>query len=218
MQRPRLTTIRTKLLLVIAGTVLLAQLTSALLSVWQEANRYAAQKSETLIATAQILAASSARAVADADASGAYQAIRATGRIHGISYVEISGRDGRVLADLGSAERLSTDLTIDPSSPSFPVGGLLASRTVEVVVPIVQGGVEVGALHLVADTTDLPMRLWSTLGITGFGGLAGLILALALALRLQKGITDPLRRLTTIMSQVKDSHDYSVTMMSDSSD
>jgi hypothetical protein len=86
MQRPRLTTIRTKLLLVIAGTVLLAQLTSALLSVWQEANRYAAQKSETLIATAQILAASSARAVADADVSGAYQAIRATGRIHGISY------------------------------------------------------------------------------------------------------------------------------------
>jgi signal transduction histidine kinase len=218
MSRPRLTTIRTKLLVVIAGTVLVAQSTTAGLSLWQEANRYAAQKSETLIATAQIFAASSARAAADEDASGAYKAIRATGRIRGISYVQISGRDGRVLADLGSAERLSTDPTIDPWSPSLPIGALLASRTVEVAVPIVQGGVEVGVLHLVADTTDLPKRLWASFAVTGFGGLAGLALALALALRLQKSITDPLRRLTTIMSQVKDSHDYSVTMTPDSSD
>ena len=88
----------------------------------------------------------------------------------------------------------------------------------EVVTPIVQGGIDVGTLHLVADTTDLPSRLWSAVGVTGIGGLAGLALALALALRLQRGITDPLRRLTSTMRQVKDSHDYSVAMTPASSD
>ena len=146
--------------------MLLAQLIAAGLSLWQEAERYAAQKSETLIATTQVLAAAAARATANDDAGGVYGAIRATGRIHGVSYVAVVGRDGQALADLGAAERLSTDLTIAASSaPSIPIRRLLASRTVEVVTPIVQGGSDVGTLHLVADTTDLPRacgRPWAS--------------------------------------------------------
>ena len=186
MLKPRLTTIRSKLLALIAATVLVAQLIAAGLSLWQEAERYAAQKSETLIATAQVLAAAAARAAANDDAGGVYGAIRATSRIHGVSYVAIGRARRPVLADLGAAERLSTDLTIAASSPSIPIRRLLASRTVEVVTPIVQGGIDVGTLHLVADTNDLPSRLWSAVGVTGVGGLAGLALALALALRLQR--------------------------------
>ncbi len=213
---PRLSTIRAKLLVVVAGTVLLAQIVSAGLSVWGEAERYAAQKGEALFASARVLAAASSQFVAAGDPRGAYGAIRGMGGIPGIVFVSVSGRDGRALASLGAAERLASDLTLDAASP--PVGALLMSRTLELSVPVVEGGQRVGTLDLVADTSDLPERLWSAVGGVAIGGVAGLILALALALRLQQGITDPLRRLTSTMRKVKDSRDYSVAMTDTSAD
>src|ERR1700733_11831953 len=100
MHSPRIFNIRAKLLALIAVAVLLAQMIAAALSVWQEAERYGAQKKEILVATAQVLAAASARAVAEADGRGAYAAIRATGRIQGLSYVEITSQSGETLANL----------------------------------------------------------------------------------------------------------------------
>ncbi len=211
-------TIRNKVLVLIAATVLLAQAIAATLSLWQEATRYAAQKQETLNATAQVLAASAARAVAAGDTAGAYTVIRAMGRIRGVVYVAIKMKDGRNFVDMGVTDQLDGDVTVEANSPSIPVIDLIGSRTIEVVVPVIEGGVDYGRLHLVADTSDLAPRLWGALATTGLGGLAGLVAALALALRLQRGITDPLRRLTSVMRRVKDSHDYSVTMPAGHSD
>ncbi len=215
---PRLKTIRGKLVALICGAVVLAQLTAAILSAWQAAQRYAAQKSDTLIATAQVLAAASARATAASDARSAYSAIRAIGRIPSVSYIEVSTRDGRVLADLGGAERLSTDLKIDANSPHIAIGSLLESHTVEVEAPVIDGGVDVGAVLLVANTRDFAAHVRSDVATTAVGGILGLALALALALRLQQSMTRPLRNLTSTMRQIKDRHDYSVTMPQESSD
>ncbi len=46
-------------------------------------------------------------------------------------------------------------------------------------------------LRLIADTRDLPGRLWSAVGVTAIGGCGGLLLALALASRLQTSIIEP---------------------------
>ncbi len=207
-----LVSIRARLLALIGCTVLLAQVVVAGLSLWQEATRYASQKSETLIATARVLAAASGPALAEHDRSGVYNAIRAAGHIPGVGYVGVRTPDGRLLADVGATEQLVGDLAIDPGSPTLPVGALLASRTVEVHVPVIQSGSEVGALDLVADTSDLPERLLSSVGTIAIGGVSGLALALLLALQLQRGITGPLRRLTSTMRRVKESHDYAVAM------
>jgi two-component system sensor histidine kinase BarA len=215
---PRLSTVRGKLIALICGAVVLAQATAAILSAWQAAQRYAAQKSETLIATAQVLAAATAQAAAASDARAAYSAMRAVGRLQGVSYVEASTRDGRILADLGLAERLSTDLKISASSPRIPIPSLLSSRTIEVEAPIIAGGVDVGALLLVADTRDFASHVLSDVGTAAVGGALGLILALGLALRLQQSITNPLRRLTSTMRRIKDQHDYSVTMTQGTAD
>jgi hypothetical protein len=212
MVRMPLKTIRSKILALIAATILLAQAIIAGLSVWQEASRYGAEKQETLNATAQVLASAAAPAVGAGDASGAYRAIRAMGRIGGVAYVSITTKDGRNFVEIGVTDRLDGDLTVEGGGPPIPVLDLIASRTIELVVPVVEGGVELGRLHLVADTSDLGPRLWAAVETTILGGLAGLIVAFAFALRLQRGITDPLRRLTAIMRRVKESHDYSVSM------
>ena len=207
----RLKTTRGKVLVSIAATVLLAQLVAAGLSVWQEATRYGAQKQETLIATAETLAAASARFVTAGDASGAYAAIRGMGRIHGIAFVGIVGRDGRSFVEIGATDRLLADPIFEEDSPPIPVFDLLRSRTLEAIVPVIEGGIEVGRLHLIGDTSDLASRLLEGLAVTGLGSLVGLAVALALAFRLQRGITEPLRRLTGIMRRVKETHDYSAT-------
>ena len=159
-----------------------------------------------------MLAASCAAAVAVRDAAGVYAAIRATGRLPGVDFVEVSTLEGESLADLGAASRLSTDLTIQPSSPQISLARLLASRTLEVVVPIVKGGRDVGSLSLVASLAELPSRLWSAVEETLVGGLVALLAALAVVLRLEKRITEPLRKLAATMLQVKQTHDYSVTL------
>jgi two-component system sensor histidine kinase BarA len=215
---PRLSSVRGKLIALICGAVALAEAAAATLSAWQAAERYAAEKSETLIATAQVLAAATAEAAAIGDARAAYSAIRAVGRIRGVSYVEASTRDGRILADLGLAERLSTDLRIGPSAPRIPIRSLLSSHTIEVEAPLVAGGVDVGALRMVADTRDFASHVLSDVETAAAGGVLGLTLALALALRLQRTITDPLRRLTSTMRHVKDHHDYSARMAQETSD
>ena len=212
MKSPRLVSIRARLLALIGLTVLLAQVVVAGLSLWQEATRYAAQKSETLMATARVLAAASGPALLARDRAGVYGAIRAAGHIPSVDYVGVMTPDGRLLADVGATERLASDVAISPEKPVYPVGELLASRSVEVHVPVIQGGETVGALTLVADTKDLPERLFSAVGVIAIGGVVGLALALLLALQLQRGITGPLRRLTSTMRRVKESHDYAVTM------
>jgi two-component system sensor histidine kinase BarA len=212
MIRMPLKTIRSKILALIAATIVLAQAIIASLSVWQEASRYGAQKQETLNATAQVLASAAAPAVAAGDASAAYAAIRAMGRISGVAYVSITGKDGRNFVEIGVTDRLDGDLTVEGGGPPIPVLELIASRTIELVVPVVNGGVELGKLHLVAGTSDLLPRLWAAIETTILGGFAGLLVAFAVALRLQRGITEPIRRLTSIMRRVRESHDYSVSM------
>jgi len=211
-------TLRGKLLLVIVGALTLAQALAAGLSLWEEAARYAEQKSETLIATAQILAAASARATADNDVDAVYRALRATGRIPGVAFVEVRDRAGRVLADLGGAASLTTDIRIDAAAPTIAPSRLLVSKTIDVSAPIVVGGVSVGKLHLIADTHDLPARLWSAARVTAIGFLGGLVLALVFAARLQNSITQPLRRLTATMRGIADTRDYSVTVRPESRD
>jgi two-component system sensor histidine kinase BarA len=89
---------------------------------------------------------------------------------------------------------------------------------VDVSSPIIVGGAPVGRLRLIADTKDLPARLWSAVSVTAIGGLGGLLLALALAARLQNSITEPLRRLTGTMLRITDTRDYSVTVKPESRD
>jgi signal transduction histidine kinase/CheY-like chemotaxis protein len=218
MAQLRIRSIRGKILTLIGATILLAQLIGAGLSVWQEAARYAAQKQETLNATAQVLASAAAASVAAGDASGAYAAIKAMGRMEGISYVGIERPDRGILVDVGVGDRLAGDLTIDAGSRPVSAFDLLGARSIEVVVPVVREGTQVGKLHLVADLSDLGPRLYGTLGITGLGGAVALLAALALAFPLQRRITEPLRRLTAIMGRVRQDHEYSATMAVESDD
>jgi signal transduction histidine kinase/AmiR/NasT family two-component response regulator/HPt (histidine-containing phosphotransfer) domain-containing protein len=208
----RFSSIRIRLILLVVLSITLAQSIALGLSVWQEMTRYAVSKRETLASTAEVLAAASARAAAQNDINAAYQAIRAVGRMDGITFAGLEGLDGRPIADVGATEQLASDLVISEAAAPLSALALLSSRSVEISVPVIFEGNRVGALRLIADTRDLPARLWSSVGFTSAGAFIALVLALTIALRMQGSITGPLRALTRVMSQVERNHDYSISL------
>ncbi len=218
MKSPKSTSIRAKLILLVVLAVTLAEVVVLGLTVWQEAARYAVAKRDTLFSTAQVIAAAAARATAERDVTGAYQAIRAMSRIGEVGFVGIDTADGRPFADVGATEQLGSDLVLTDPNVVVAVPDILVTRTIEIDVPVVYGGETVGSLRLIADTRELPDRIRSAVATSLFGGLAALALALIVALRLQGTITRPLAALTATMSRVKNEHDYRVALKAETND
>jgi len=211
-------TIRAKLILLVVCAVTLAEVAIVGLTVWQQAAGYAVAKRDNLFSTAQVIAAAAARATAERDVSGGYQVIRAMGRISGVGFVGIETADGRSFADVGATEQLASDLVLTVPTTPISVFEILASRTVEIDVPVIYSGETVGTLRLIADTSDLPERLRSAIGLSVAGGALALALALIVAARLQGSITRPLVALTAAMRRVEADHDYRVALEARSDD
>ena len=198
-----------KLVLLVVTAVTAGMAVSALLSTWQEVERYADARRQLMLATAQVFAAAAASSVAELKQQETLDAIRAIARVPGFLFVQVRTPDGRVLAALGGASRLITDpsLAADEAPSVFD---LLRSGTVFVSVPVINGGQEVGQINLISDTADLWPRLLSTLWLTLLASLAALAVGLLIALRFQRAITQPLRRLLGAMQEVRRDHRYDV--------
>jgi signal transduction histidine kinase len=91
---------------------------------------------------------------------------------------------------------------------------LLTSGTVQVDVPIVNGGETVGTLVLVGGIADLWPQLLSKLALTVLGGGLALLVGLLVAWRFQQGITGPLSVLLDAMGRIGKDHRYDVTVPS----
>lgn len=210
--------IRARLIALVVFAIVLAQAIVLGVSLWQEANRYANAKRDWLFSTAQVIAAAAARPLGAGDVTGAYQALRAMGRIEGIVYAELAREDGEVMADLGATEQLTSDLVITDPRAALPLLKLVRARSLEVRVPAVYAGASAGQVRLIADTRDLPGRIYGGIGITVLGGTLALALALLVALRLQAAITRPLVALTGAMSNITAHHDYTVSLRAERAD
>jgi two-component system sensor histidine kinase BarA len=210
----RLGSIRTKFILTVCGSVMIAQVIEAGVSVWQEATLYAQTKQETMLSTAQAIAAAVAHPTATGDEQAAFRALRAIGGIPGASYVRVEDKNGRTIAESGQAEQLESDVIETERGKVIDQLKLIGSRTLEVAVPVVESGERVGRLVLIGDVSDLAQRIIGALKLTGLGALGALALAVTIALRMLGPMTKPLVDLAAVMSRVRRNHDYSVSMTS----
>lgn len=210
--------IRSRLILLVVASVLLASVIMVGVSVWRETESYGLSRRDTLLSTAHAIAAAASRPVADHDPAAAYNAINAIARIKGITYAGVETTEGSPLADIGATEQLAGDLVVLGPGTRWSLPSILRSRSMEAVVPVVHGGVQVGSLRLIGDTQDLPALIWRSVQGVLLTGVIATLLAVALALRLQRRITGPLGALTQTMSRVRQEHDYAVTLKTDSRD
>ncbi len=91
----------------------------------------------------------------------AQSAMRGMGHIEGLVYVGLNLPNGETLADFGATEQLASDLVLTSPDEKISIGDILGSRTIEVQVPVVQAGKQIGLLRLIGDTRDLPGLVWS---------------------------------------------------------
>lgn len=210
--------IRARLLVLVFLAIVLAQGAVSAVLVWQEAQRYALLKRETLFSIAQIMSAGVSQATEAREGGAIRSVLRSVGRIPSILFVGVADTRGKLLADLGATEQLASDIRLSDPMQDVPIMALLASRTLEVSVPVIRGGEAVGRLWIISDTKDLPGRIWSALWTSAIGALAAMLLALLIALRMQAGITRPLQVLTSAMKRVRESHDFAVKLKSQSHD
>jgi EAL domain-containing protein (putative c-di-GMP-specific phosphodiesterase class I)/signal transduction histidine kinase/CheY-like chemotaxis protein/HPt (histidine-containing phosphotransfer) domain-containing protein len=200
-----------KLILLVVAAVAAAVAVSTALAVWQQASNYGALRKQALVGTAQVFAAAAGAATATDDIHRVMLALRAIGRIPDIRYVEVADSGGRLLATFGSTSRLISDPTLDGNEdPS--VLALLASRSVQVAVPIMHEGRSVGRMMLIGGITDLWLQLLWTVLSTLLGGAVALAVGLAVAWRFQRAITSPLKMLMDAMARIRRDHCYDVAV------
>jgi signal transduction histidine kinase len=132
--------------------------------------------------------------------------MRAMARMPGIAYATVEDRDGRAVADLGSAVRLG-DLNLDEEA-DIPLWRLLTSHTIQVSTPVIEAGEVVGRFTVVSDTGDLFARFRDMLLISISGAALAMAIGLMISLRLQRSITSPLVALSRAMMGIRQSHDY----------
>lgn len=201
-------TIRRKLVAVVLVGIATTTLVVTLASAWREASRYADAKRAEIRGTAIVLASAVADALAERDRVAALKALRAIGRIPSFAYARVDDGNGRTVAELGATVALK-------ESADLPI---LLRSTVETRVPVVRAGEPIGHVTILVNTSDLRQRLAES-ALTGL--LAALIsaaLGVAIAFRMQDRITRPLRELTTTMSMVRRTHDFSTLVDSQTDD
>ena len=210
--------IRTKFILAVCVAIVVAQIVVACVSIWQDTSLYARSKQETMLSTAQAIAAAVAGPASRGDANGAFRALRAIGNIQSAVYVRVEDKYGRTLAESGQAEQLESDVIETERGKEIDRLKLIGSRTLEVAVPVIEAGDKVGRLVLIGDISDLPERVLGALSLTAWGALGAMCLAVIIAMRTLRRMTQPLTDLAAAMTKVGASHDYSVTMRSDRRD
>ena len=210
-------TIGAKLNRLVLLSVSAAMLIGAALSAWGAAQNFLEAKRATMLATADVFAAATARAVAKEDAAAVAQAIRAIARIPGFVYADVRGRNGMSLAEIGEGTKLSTDLNLTRTEALSPLA-LFATRTLSIVAPIIEGGETVGEIELMSSAVGLTDQLATTLVRALVGSIVALGVGLTFALRLRRSITRPIETLAVAMDAVERSGDYTTSVAITSND
>jgi response regulator RpfG family c-di-GMP phosphodiesterase len=201
------TSIRGKLNRLVLVSVGVALGFVAVLSLWQQTQRYLLVKREVLVATAEVFGSATSKAIAARDAEAVVETLRAIARVPGLIYAAVEDSTGAVLADMGNAVRLAGDLDLDATGPGSAFK-LLTSRTVQITVPVIEAGRPVGRILLVSDTSDLSGRIWSVVVAAALSSVFAVIIGLLISLRMQGSITRPLLSLTETMARIERDHDY----------
>ncbi|MGA0604288.1 EAL domain-containing protein [Caulobacter sp. KR2-114] len=199
--------IRGKLTALVLASVGLAVALVAGISAVRDGQRDTVLAAARLSDTAKVMASLSADAVAAGDRPRAYAVIRSIVLMPDVDYARIEGANGALLAETGSGQRLTRDISGKAGSQGFSLA-LLGSHTAQFGAPVTVGGRTVGQVVVSGRIGDGGQRLLSSLLISLGATLAAAIAGLAVAARLQRGISGPIGALTRSMAEITDSHDY----------
>jgi signal transduction histidine kinase/ActR/RegA family two-component response regulator len=202
-----------KLTTVILGTALIALLVTALAMVLYEARQYHHAWVSDLTTQADILGKTSEAALMFDDPAAAAENLGALRQRPQILAGAIYRADGALFASFATTDELRASLPARAEA----AGHRIESNQLVVVQPIRQSGQTIGTVYLRARYALLD-RLRDYLLLTLLAIVASLLVAMAVATRLQATITGPILSLTRAARQVMDRPDYSLRVQKTSDD
>jgi two-component system sensor histidine kinase BarA len=204
--------IRAKVTAAVVLAVLSATLVGSVASAWREANRRFDFKREELRGVAATFAAAVSSALASGDRRHVGHTVNAIGRIPGLTYARVVGADDKVAYEFGNGvlvtrdrELISQDDHVGPFSSIF-------LSTYPVVVPVINAGVTIGRLELIADISSLRVSFVESIIQALLAGSVAALAGVALTWRLQLSIIRPISSLTSMVEEVGATGDYTRKM------
>ena len=215
-----LASIRAKLALVVAGGVVSAVLLASVASAWREAGRGLRAKQAELQAVGAALAATISHPLSQDQATDVIRALRAIGRMPGITTARVLDGHGAPVAQFGSGVVLRQATSGSKSgSPEFSNSlDRLSIKTHAFDEPIIAGGERIGTLQIVADVSDLGRAFAASVTAALATAAIAAMLGVAIAFWLQQSITRPILALKKAMETVRRTNDFSAGVPRQSND
>lgn len=190
--------IRNRLILIVLIAVSSASLIMLAITSYLEIKNFNQSKRIEVSAIAFIFASAVADPLKADDRSAAFKALRAVSRIPSFTTARLIKKNGEQFAQIGSAVMLQKD-----SKTLF-----IYRKNIDVTVPVIKGGQEIGFLTVIVDTNDLFGKLMTSLISALFATIFAALITVAIVMRLQTSITRPIISLKDSMLEVRRTHNY----------
>ncbi len=201
---PHRNSVRGKLIGIVLRTTAIALVVAVVAMLTYDLSSYRQSWIADLSAEADILALSTAPAVAFDDRAVAQRNLTAMQARPAIRVAALYGMDGKLYAYYSRPGQAPPPAGL----PLARAGAMVSGNQIQFAQPIVQNGERLGTIYLVANY-DFAARLRAYLGIFALVILLGMIVALVWSMALQKVITEPLDAMAQVAQQVIDHRDYS---------
>jgi EAL domain-containing protein (putative c-di-GMP-specific phosphodiesterase class I)/signal transduction histidine kinase/DNA-binding NarL/FixJ family response regulator len=205
----RKSSIRQKLMWLVAGSVIFSTLPVAVLFTIKEVSRHAEGRWQNLKTAADVLASSTVEAVQNRDQTRAFEAIRAVSATPGVVYARVETWDGYALAENGAGARLRSNVRVEANKPPPSVSDLILTRTIQIEAPIVTNGITIGKVIVTHKSEGLGWQILVSLAGVLSLAIMALIIALIIAVRVQVSMTKPLLELTSFVAATRRISDFS---------
>ena len=196
--------IRFKLSAVIAGVIFCAAAALSGFSAMKSLDRETENFRALTAGAASAYAAAVSDAVADRDQMRALSSLRGIRDLPNIAQTDITFPDGEVFVELGSGAWLVSDQSQSES--------LWTRNNIRIEIPIVKGGEEIAQLGMLADIKPLRAEILNTLYVTLFWALGVVLIGICAAQVFVSQLTRPLRKLTDLMSRIRDADSLQETI------
>ncbi len=222
--------IRTKLLLMMSLTTVLALVLVATALVFNEKKNARKYIAEELFSMAEVIASNSGAALAFHDQEAAREMLRSLQVKPEIIYADLhdaqqaifaeyarDDRNGAKISDEGH-QHLDGKRMLDTDKFQASTKSFMADGHLHVTQDVKFSGSTVGTVHLVNDMSQLHARLYSFYIVISIIVAVTLLVVFIVAARMQKVFTGPLLALMQSMGEVTRGKDYSVRVKKKSND
>ncbi|WP_337660540.1 ATP-binding protein [Anderseniella sp. Alg231-50] len=205
-------TIARKITVVVAVSVLVAVASVTGFYVYRQTDQNIAARHDSVMATAQVFAASVGPHLRTRDKNAVLSSLRAIGNLKTIPFVSTRLADGSLFAAHGNAVVVEPGRGPDTTSATGLPGirAMVWNPTLAVSVPVVMGGKRVGSVSVLADISDLRSQFFEGVTASLIAALIASLLGVGVSSRLKRSVTSPLDSLMGVISRVSDEKDLTV--------